>query len=582
MDSYLSAIAARLAPDQVDMLKRIYEPIVVATPLKDSRRDVCVLPDGEIRSYGRLYGNLMTGEPGVWAYLSSVDGGLSWQKRYAKGKMNACVYFPAGNIYVASIDSAESGLGKSGLRVWRSKIGPDDPDPEEVLVSEDNYNCAFQPQKAAACDRIWFTAQKREDGDSTDIGFFFSDDFGKTWQTRIIPDPMGFEVVFPHKGLRWSKNSGTEPHVAEIAPGKLMMIIRSATDQFWQCFSEDLGETWSTPEPSTFYGTDTTAYLLRLHDGRTLAFWNNTRPLPEPNHRVTQPPVGPFVEQGRGEDAFTNRDAAHVAITEDGGESWIGYRELILNPIRNNADFRYASADKSTRDKSVHQFQAIELPFNKILVSAGQNTASRRLIIFDLDWLYETTRKNNFLRGMEELTTHTFVKSVSGSYIDAIGNGHCAWNRTYSAYMMPDPMGGVFETLSIAKHHDDRLLSDIGGACWNFPMARKGRVTVEFLIREKSARFVLADRWFNPSDAFAAAESPFWFELTREDVGEGYHTLEIHFDVEGGKGKVSLDGKPFFGLRMKNSCPTGISYLILQCATDGDSAGFNVKYLEKE
>ena len=94
MYSYLSSIAARLAPDQVDMLKRIYEPTVVATPLKDSRRDVCVLPDGEIRSYGRLYGNLMTGEPGVWAYLSSVDGGLSWQKRYAKGKMNACVYFP--------------------------------------------------------------------------------------------------------------------------------------------------------------------------------------------------------------------------------------------------------------------------------------------------------------------------------------------------------------------------------------------------------------------------------------------------------------------------------------------------------
>ena len=116
--------------------------------------------------------------------------------------------------------------------------------------------------------------------------------------------------------------------------------------------------------------------MLRLSDGRILNFWNNTRPLPELDHEKQTPPVAETVKDGTWEDVFTNRDVAHAAISSDKGENWTGVRELYLNGIRNNADFRYVGGVLYSLDKSVHQFQAFELPFNKILVSVGQNPVS--------------------------------------------------------------------------------------------------------------------------------------------------------------------------------------------------------------
>ena len=39
-------------------------------------------------------------------------------------------------------------------------------------------------------------------------------------------------------------------------------------------------------------------------------------------------------------------------------------------------------------DKSIHQGQMLELPFNKLLIHFGQNLSSRKVVILDLDWLY--------------------------------------------------------------------------------------------------------------------------------------------------------------------------------------------------
>jgi hypothetical protein len=312
-----------------------------------------------------------------------------------------------------------------------------------------------------------------------------------------------------------------------------------------------------------------------------ITFWNNTSPLPELNHKTTRPYPGDSVLKGGGENAFTSRDAAHAAISDDGGKTWKGYREILLNPIRNNADFRYLGGIAVTADKSVHQFQAFELPFGKILAIVGQNPASNRMLIFDVNWLYETTRREDFLKGLGDVSTHTYIKSVSGCHMLEVGNGHCAWNRTYSAYPMPDPEGGYAEVLHVCKKHDERLVNDIGGVVWNFPTASQGRVSVEMKIVQKQARFVLTDRWYNSCDAYAGVQSPFWFELDAEDVGEGFVRIDVDFDTSAGMASVSIGGEHIFKVKMTQPCPAGISYLLLQCATDGDSEGFYVKTMEK-
>lgn len=576
MYQYLKNMENLLNDEQRDILNRIYEPTVVAVPLNDSRRDICILPSGEIRSYGRLYTSGHLARDGQMAYLSSTDCGLSWSIKYSHAKMNSCTYLERAGIYITVCDfSSNLREVETGLYVYRSEIGPDDPEPEVIKLSGEKYGDSFLPQQSFYTDRIWFTAQL-----NGNPAFFYSDDFGKTWAKREVIIPDSFETVFPHKGLRWCKGSGCEPYVTELNANKMLMILRTPLDCFYKCYSYDGGETWTVPEPSTFYGTNTTAFLLHLVDGRVITFWNNTKPLSQPNHKATVPYAGACVEEGTGENAFTNRDAAHAAISED-GESFIGYREILLNEIRNRSDFRYVGGLKSSADKSVHQFQAYELPFNKVLVSVGQNKASRRLVIFDTAWLYETERAEDFLKGTGGITAHTYLKSISGSHQNIEGNGHCSYNRTYSAYSLPLPNGEYGEALSISKHDDDRLINPIGGACWNFPASKQGRISIKMQIAEKTARFTLTDRWYNACDSYAAYFSPFWFELDKSDVGDGFVTVDIAYDTENGYASVLIDNRPIFKVKNTVACPTGISYLILQCCADGDSKGFYVKSLKK-
>lgn len=581
--SYITRMEQMMDEDAKDMLRRIWEPTVVATPLSDARRDLCVLPSGELRMYGYPYTEHAHTPEGPCVYLSSVDGGISWTKHYSKGQMNSCTYVEAGKVYLAPYES------KTAFGVKRSLIGPDDPNPEIIIICKEEgtrHFDTFLPIKSEFSNRIWMTSQKfyvNSDGKNAHTAVFcYSDDFGKTWTKREIEEPEREEVIYPHKSLRWCYGSGVEPHAVEFSEGKMMMIIRTPLDFFYLSYSYDGGDSWSKAEPSTFYGTDTTAYLLRLSDGRVLAFWNNTKPLSQPNYKVERNRVSEWVSAGKGENAFTNRDAAHAAISSDGGKTFVGYRELILNPIRDRRDFRYFGGVKQTLDKSVHQFQALELPFGKVLVTAGQNAESRRAFIFDIGWLLENERSEDFVQnGISQLTTHTYAKSFSDHTADIAGNGHCSWNRAPSAYLLPDPDGSRAEVLSISKHHDERLYNDIGGAVWNFPCSKKGKVEIVIKIAEKSARISLSDRWYNTCDPHVAAFAPFTFDIEAEDVGDGYVTLSIEYDTELARAAVAINGEHLFALRMAHPVPTGISYLHMQCATDGDSEGFYIKSLKK-
>ena len=582
MNEYVKAIESIMSEDAKDMLKRIYEPQVVGVPLTDARKDVCVLPTGEIRSYGKLYLEDYIHNPncgGVSAYLSSVDGGISWTKHYAKGKMNSCTYIPEKDIYINLV--VEKYAEDKGTFIQISKIGPDDPDPRRIKISEHYFACAFLPQKSEYCDRIWITAERSISEKEMTCAFIYSDDFGESWNIVELKQPPFHEVVYPQKDIRWTYGSGTEPHVAELSENKMMMIIRTATDYFYQSFSYDRGNTWTEVEPSVFHGTDTTPFLLKLSDGRTVCFWNNSQPISEPRHDKQMPDMGDWTIEGFGEDAFTNRDVNHAAITDDGGQTWKGFREMFLNDIRNNADFRYAGNRFTSNDKSVHQFQAFELPFGKILVAMGQNDSSRRLVIFDTNWLLETERHENFMNGLKNVSTQVYLKSISGCTA-RFGNGHCAWNRTHGAVMMPDADGGYLENVLISKHHDDRLFNDIQGVVWNFPASEKGEVCATIKLIEKKVRISLADHWFNPCDEYTGIQSQFSFELDLDDIDSVFTEIRIVYDTKLGYANVYAGEKYLFKVNIQKIAPVGLSYISIQCATDGDSKGVYLKNLSKK
>ena len=83
---------------------------------------------------------------------------------------------------------------------------------------------------------------------------------------------------------------------------------------------------------------------------------------------------------------FTNRDTNCVALSEDDGATFLGFREMTMNELRNTCDFRTSGGNFCGNDKSVHQFQAVELPYGKVLVHYGQHDLVGGVCMFDLRW----------------------------------------------------------------------------------------------------------------------------------------------------------------------------------------------------
>lgn len=294
-------------------------------------------------------------------YLSSHDNGLSWRSVSISNNIPyADVRSPLSGEYVRVFEANNS--------VWALRTDGGLDGGRMITKIDTTLAIMLKPPVFVDEGKRVIVAAHRSD--RTGCFTYVSTDDGVTWQQSNKLTTPFHTIGGVHKGIRWN-HGAVEPTVVELEGGRLWMIIRTSQDYHYQSFSEDGGMTWSEPTQSPFYGTITMPTFYKMGDGRILFFWSNTTSLPE-LERAT----------GKWEDVFTNRSASHVAISEDGGESWIGMRELILDEMRNAEDF----GELPGRDKSVHQAQAVEVAPGKILVSAGQNQMCRRMLLFDVDW----------------------------------------------------------------------------------------------------------------------------------------------------------------------------------------------------
>lgn len=574
-------------PETLQALRRIEAPRVVAVPPENASRGLMELPDGEIRHYG-FRGNVRgAGEPLEAVYLSSRDCGLNWREVVVKGpSAGAMTRSPWSGGYLAVLcgtgrkhgDEFQSVLDayeKPGFYALRAPA-PEGP-YDVAAISPHTGFMARQPLPLRQRHR-WVQPFQRWGEAPIQPGVMLSDDDGATWREVLLPGPPPHTVAWPHLGVRW-QNYGCEPSVVELSSGRLWMLIRTSQDCHYESFSDDAGETWSTPAPSRFYATITMPLLCRMHDGRILAVWNNTTPLPELDHEQ-QPGLNKSEKEGASEDFFTNRDALHAAVSSDDGQTWRGFRELWLNERRNDGDFRSSGGNGGSLDKSIHQSQALELPEGKVLLAFGQHPLCRRMMIFDPNWLLATNRVDNFAQGLGGWSVQQYLKSVAGNFRGV--SGHCAYNRRAGATLVPHPDGKPREVLQVARHPDPRLVSDVEGAVWNFPAWPRGSLTLR--LRQpagaQGTQICLVDRWFNPTDPVVAHFAQHVLKLDAAGAINGapglkpdaWADLEVRWDEAGAQFRVG--GGAWNGL--PRVCPTrnGISYLHIQSAADGaDPAG---------
>ncbi|MCQ2388514.1 MAG: glycoside hydrolase [Kiritimatiellae bacterium] len=540
-------------------------PRVVGVPPCYAVRDMCRTADGEIRHYGRRETNGRAQR----VYVASRDG-ENWTVHVADPRdPGAMVQSPWSGDWICF-------TGMDPVTLVRSKKGPGDVAAERVAMPwkslELRQLIPLRSRKrwVAAFSDVLCDAERGGRYHST---VCWSDDDGRTWKRVDLAPVPGVPRLSPgDKRPHWFSD-GCEPSVAELADGTLKLVVRTSGEHAAFYESRDGGETWSEGRPDpAFWQANTMPYFFRLRDGRLLFIWNNTAMLPTLGLE-NYPELGEGERSGQWETVFTNRDALHAAISDDDGNTWRGFRELILNPVRNASDFRELGAGAGEEhDKSVHQTQALELDDGTVLLACGQNAAARRFVKFDPDWLLETARREDFSRGLEAISHHLFVKSLSGGWRGR-DMGHCAWERVPGALLVREPetgRGTNRQCLQVCRIRDPRLVSDRQGAAWNFPAARRGRVELECRVDGAGFRLSLSDHWFNPCDETSPGRSPFTRAFTAADLPAGqWHRLAVEWDEDAGVGFVAVDGVHVASQELAGRPKFGLSYLHLQALADG-------------
>jgi hypothetical protein len=294
--------------------------------------------------------------------------------------------------------------------------------------------------------------------------------------------------------------------------------------------------------------------------------------------------VGSGVIDGTWEDVFNNRDAIHAAVSADEGKTWSGFRELYLNPRRNDSNY----AETGGMDRSVHQSQFVELDDGTVLVSLGQHRLHRSLIMFHPDWLLEKTRASRFENGIDDWSCHLFIAGI---------RGHCAFNRKPGATLVDHPDHPGRKALHVRRLRDRALVSENQGALWNFPAGRAGALTVRLKLPKGSqgGRISLLDRWVNPTDLAGETYAMFNVPLTGSEnvngpklIPDRWHELKFEWNGLGGAQRdscrVTVDGVPQGkGLSLNRRSENGISYVhFLSTALSEDTAGFLIESVSVE
>lgn len=406
---------------------------------------------------------------------------------------------------------------------------------------------------------------------------WLSDDGGLNWRpskTTIKSPPHAIGGV--HRGLRW-QNIAVEATVVELKDGTLWALLRTSQDYHYESFSKDRGETWSEGKPSRFAATLTMPTLGRLPDGRLLMLWTNQSPLPE-LHTAT----------GRSEDAFTNRDTLHAAISDDEGKTWRGFREVGLDEHRARTDY---ATWGGPQDRGNHQSEFVPLDANRILVAYGQHKNHRRLAIMDTRWLLEKKRVADFSKGAGDWLHHSFIP---------VPCGHCSYHRKPAAVVVPHPSNPEVKLLDIRFLDDPELVNAeseadyrAGGAAWNFPAGQAGKAIVRFRLPAGSAgaHLSLMDRLFAACDVTAPDSAVFTLRLAPgEKIGnttlkpDTDHALLLEWSGtgEGDQCRLSLDGKPAGNLSVKNPAPNGLSYLHFIAAGKEPGPGIQIQQAAAE
>lgn len=133
---------------------------------------------------------------------------------------------------------------------------------------------------------------------------YVSSDAAQTWKKGNVLDIGGS-----------GNHSGNfEPTLAELADGKILMLMRTNLDYLWAAYSDD-GLYWRETRPSQFDASSSPAYLKRLASGRLILIWNRVYPEGKDSYRRR---IGKWSETP----VSWCREEVSMAISDTTGQNW--------------------------------------------------------------------------------------------------------------------------------------------------------------------------------------------------------------------------------------------------------------------
>ncbi len=171
-------------------------------------------------------------------------------------------------------------------------------DNQKVL---DGYNAEFFGFIQTSSGRVVASVEHLVNNPGRWVSFsIYSDDEGKTWEKSNIIDIGGSGH---HSGAM-------EPTVAQLKDGRLLMLIRTNLNRFWQAISDNDGKYWRVIMPGDIDASSAPGHLLKLSSSRLVLVWNRA------NHEKGKFPRGlPNPDCGEEKDSSWHRKELSISFS---------------------------------------------------------------------------------------------------------------------------------------------------------------------------------------------------------------------------------------------------------------------------
>jgi len=376
----------------------------------------------------------------------------------------------------------------------------------------------------------------------------YSDDNGRTWTESES------KLISPcYAGFNGSNEGACEPAIEPLKDGRIWMLMRTQAGFLYESWSVDNGTTWQKAIASRFNTSTGPPNIMRHKNGWLVVSWNNCE-MP-PRH------------QGQG--VYGGRDALHIAVSDDDGKTWRGFREIYL-------DFRRHDNPAKAGDRGTAYPLGAFTSEGKIVMLAGQGAGGRNPILIDPPWILETQAHSDFSDGLSQWSVYKHH-----------GPANRWWRaRTVGCRLVVNPTDADTRSLHIRKA--DEFAAD--GAVWNFPNGWKGSLTARVMIREgcQGGLLCLNDRMFDPANDHGEEFAVFQTEFSADGrIGNAtlepgkWHNLTLKWNLASRECRLLVDGANRGVLPVKNETLNGISYVRFRSsATQLDTAGFLLDRVE--